>query len=42
MLLFWVSIVNPFAAFGLCLFCFLTPLLLIHLHALSVVYSRMM
>ncbi|ACV32163.1 E5, partial [Rhesus papillomavirus 1b] len=42
MLLFWVSIVSPFAAFGLCLFCFLAPLFLIHLHALSVVYSRMM
>ncbi|ACC99403.1 E5, partial [Macaca fascicularis papillomavirus 10] len=41
MLLFWVTIVSPCAAFGLCVLCFLLPLFCIHLHALSVVYSRM-
>ncbi|ABX56097.1 E5, partial [Macaca fascicularis papillomavirus 8] len=41
MLLFWVTITSPFAAFGLCLFCFLLPLFCIHLHATSVVYTRL-
>ncbi|AEA35052.1 early protein E5, partial [Papio hamadryas papillomavirus 1] len=41
MLLFWVTITSPAAAFALCVGCFLCPLFFIHLHALSVVYSRM-
>ncbi|ABX56106.1 E5, partial [Macaca fascicularis papillomavirus 5] len=40
MLLFWVAILPPTAAFGLCLLCFLLPLFLIYVHALSVVNSR--
>ncbi|AMR98488.1 E5 epsilon [Macaca fuscata papillomavirus 1] len=41
MLLFWVTILPPSAAFGLCLLRFLLPLFTIYLHALSVVNSRM-
>ncbi|ACC99412.1 E5, partial [Macaca fascicularis papillomavirus 9] len=40
MLLFWVTILPSFAAFGLCLLCFQLPLFFIYLHALSVVNSR--
>ncbi|ABX56071.2 E5, partial [Macaca fascicularis papillomavirus 3] len=41
MLLFWVTITPPLSAFALCLCCFLCPVALIHLHAVSVVLGRM-
>ncbi|ABX56088.1 E5, partial [Macaca fascicularis papillomavirus 4] len=42
MLLFWVTLLPPSAAFALCVLCFLLPLLSIYTHVVSVVNSRML